>query len=288
MELVEIHDRKWFPKFLRDFVTDDLETILNLVNVYQPVAGRLRNALADAGTSRVVDLCSGGGGPWPWLYQALEKTSGPPVHIWLTDKYPNVAAFTRARNASGNRIHFRTDPIDAMKLPEELVGFRTFFSSFHHFSAAEARKILQDAIDHKQGIGIFEAPGRHVLTLFLVLIIPIADLLLAPSIRPFRWKRLLWTYVIPVIPMVLLVDGILSCLRVYSPTELTQMFGSLRDSGAYRWDIGVENGGIFHVPITYLMGIPNRAEQPAGDREAALRAQQSPNVKRQNLKPAAV
>ena len=158
MQLVEIHDRKWFPKFLRDFVTDDLETILNLVNVYQPVALRLRNALADAGTSRVVDLCSGGGGPWPWLYQAFENTNGPPVHIWLTDKYPNVAAFTRARNASGNRIHFRTDPIDAMKLPAELVGFRTFFSSFHHFSAAEGREILQDAIDHKQGIGIFEAP----------------------------------------------------------------------------------------------------------------------------------
>src|SRR5580704_12126879 len=223
MRLVEIHDRKWFPKFLRDFVTDDLETILNLVNVYQPVARRLRNALADAGTSRVVDLCSGGGGPWPWLYQVFESGDQPPVHIWLTDKYPNTAAFARTRNASGNRIHFRADPIDATKIPSDLDGFRTFFSSFHHFQPPEARAILQDAVAHWQGIGIFEAPGRHALTILLVLLIPVADLLVAPSVRPFRWLRLVWTYLIPVIPLVLLVDGILSCLRVYPPEKLKQM-----------------------------------------------------------------
>jgi hypothetical protein len=34
-----------------------------------------------------------------------------------------------------------------------------------------------------------------------------------PWIRPFRWSRLLWTYVVPIIPAVLLFDGIVSCLR---------------------------------------------------------------------------
>ena len=67
MQLMELHDRPWFPKFLRDFVTDDLETILNFVNVYGRLRGALRNALRNAGTNRVVDLCSGGGGPWRWL-----------------------------------------------------------------------------------------------------------------------------------------------------------------------------------------------------------------------------
>ncbi len=49
MRLMEIHDRKWFPKFLRDFVTDDLETILNLVNVYQPVARRVAKCIGRCG-----------------------------------------------------------------------------------------------------------------------------------------------------------------------------------------------------------------------------------------------
>src|SRR5665213_1294109 len=279
MHLVEIHDRKWFPGSLRDYVTDDLETILNLVNVYQPVARRLRGALESAATSLVVDLCSGGGGPWPWLYESLENDGRPPVYIWLTDKYPNKAAFVRTRNASGNRIHFRTDPIDATKIPAELEGFRTFFSSFHHFSPPEAQNILQDAVDRHQGIGIFEAPGRHVLTLSLVLMIPIVDLLLAPSVRPFRWMRLFWTYLIPVIPVVLFIDGIISCLRVYSPEELTRFAGNVAASSEYRWEIGVERDGMFGVPITYLTGFPKQASQSAPQPADPGRAQEKISVK---------
>jgi hypothetical protein len=283
MQLLEIHDRPWFPRFMRDLVTDDLETILNLVNVYQAVARQLRSALKDAGTSRVVDLCSGGGGPWPWLYQAFESGDQPPVHIWLSDKYPNAAAFARTRNASGNRIHFRADPIDATNIPGDLDGFRTFFSSFHHFPPPEARAILQDAVARRQGIGIFEAPGRHALTILLVLLIPVADWLLAPSVRPFRWMRMVWTYLIPVIPLVLLIDGMLSCLRVYSPEELRQMASSVDAGKEYHWEIGVEKGGIFGVPITYLTGYPTavlragrRYEDPAGTQE------------NQSLKPATI
>jgi hypothetical protein len=278
MQLVEINDRPWFPAFLRDFVTDDLETILNLVNVYHTVAPRLRRALKDAGSSRVLDLCSGGGGPWPWLYQAFETEGEPPVHIWLTDKYPNTAAFTRTRNASGNRIHFRTDPIDATKIPGELEGFRTFFSSFHHFPPSEARAILQDTVDHRQGIGIFEAPGRHAFTILLVLLIPVADLLLAPSVRPFRWARLVWTYLLPVIPLVLLVDGIVSCLRVYSPEDLRRLAESVDTGGEYYWDIGVQKKGIFAVSITYLIGYPKAAVRARGRYEdpASARESQSP------------
>src|SRR5450759_4223616 len=34
-----------------------------------------------------------------------------------------------------------------------------------------------------------------------------------PWIRPFRWSRLLWTYLIPIIPLVFLFDGVVSCHR---------------------------------------------------------------------------
>jgi hypothetical protein len=66
------------------------------------------------------------------------------------------------------------------------------------------------------------------------------------------------------------------------------MSGSLRDSGEYEWDIGIESGGIFRVPITYLTGIPKRAAQPATERDHTQRAQHGQDVKGQNLKPAAV
>ncbi len=47
-----------------------------------------------------------------------------------------------------------------MKVPRELKGFRTMFTSFHHFPPEEARAILQNAVDAGEGIGIFEITRR--------------------------------------------------------------------------------------------------------------------------------
>jgi hypothetical protein len=152
--------------------------------------------------------------------------------------------------------------MDATQIPDELDGFRTIFSSFHHFEPREAREILQDAVNKRRGIGIFEAGGRRIVTLLLTFLIPIGTLLLTPCLRPFRWSRLVWTYVLPVIPFVLWFDGIMSCLRTYSLQELAELTSGLTAHG-YEWKIGQESGGLFPVPITYLIGYPTRNSQSA-------------------------
>ena len=253
MHLFEIHDQAWFPAFLRDHVTDALQVILNLGNLYQPVVPRLRRALGESGTCQVVDLCSAAGGPWPWLQQTVQSDGRFSFDVWLTDKYPNVAACRRAAADSFSRLHFYAVPVHAAHVPAELSGFRTVFTSFHHFRPQEARSILQDAVHQQQGIGIFEAPGRHALTMLLLCLIPLTYMVLVPLMRPFRWSRVLWTYLLPIVPFVLFFDGIISCLRVYSPRELQELVGGLSANG-YEWDIGVERGGFLHIPITYLIG----------------------------------
>jgi hypothetical protein len=74
-----------------------------------------------------------------------------------------------------------------------------------------------------------------------------------PRIRPFRWSRLLWTYLIPIIPLVLLFDGVVSCLRTYRPQELREIVDKLSCS-QYRWEIGELAGR--RAPVTYLIGCP--------------------------------
>ena len=63
-ELFEIHDHSRFPTFLRDLVTDALQALWNFSNSYKPILPLLRNALDVVGTREILDLCSGGGGPW--------------------------------------------------------------------------------------------------------------------------------------------------------------------------------------------------------------------------------
>jgi len=215
-----------------------------------------------------VDICSGGGGPWLWLYGLLRVSNGRNINresmeVCLTDKYPNIAAFENARRKTGGRITFYRGFVDAASLPRELSGFRTLFTSFHHFTPDEAVAILQNAADDGQGIGVFEAAKRHPLTILLTALMPLAGILTAPFARPLRISRLFWTYVIPVIPFVLFFDGVVSCLRAYSQKELSLLAAQVKAEN-YAWQIGEQSGGL--APITFLVGYPKPANAIAQTR----------------------
>jgi hypothetical protein len=254
----EFHDQKWFPKSLRDGVTDALQFILNVGGIYRPIVPILNEAVETAGAKRIVDLCSGGGGPWLWLYRLLrvgegQNVNGQRIEVCLTDKYPNIVAFENVRRKTEGQITFYLGFVDASSLPRDLAGFRTLFTSFHHFTPDEAVSILQNAADAGQGIGVFEAAKRDPLTILSTLLMPLADFLTAPFVRPFRLSRMFWTYFIPVIPFVLFFDGVISCLRAYSEKELSILAAQVKAEN-YVWQIGERAGGL--APITFLVGFP--------------------------------
>ena len=255
----EIHDQPWFPAFLRDRVTEALESVWNGSRTYSPVAALLRKAVRESGARQVVDLGSGGGGPWMGLYP--DVADGQPLTIRLTDLYPN-ALLSRdngsARASQPDQVHLRPcrESVDARSVPAELSGFRTIFSSFHHFDPDSARAILADAFHRRQGIGIFEAACCTPWTLFAVNAVPLLGLREAARARPVRFERLFWTFLVPVVPATLWVDGMLSCLRSYSLADLAELTEGLT-ADDYIWEIGEAGGG--RVPIRYLIGCPRQA-----------------------------
>jgi hypothetical protein len=258
MRLFEIHDHPRFPRFLRDMVTDALQVLWNSSNLYQPIIPRLQKALVNCGTRNVLDLCSGGGGPWLGLVRDLEWQEYYPVTVCLTDRYPNRRAFERLQSRSDLAVKFDSRSIDAVRVPTDLNGFRTLFSAFHHFAPAEARQLLTNAMAHREGIAIFEMPQRTLKTMLAVCLTPLVVLCLTPRIVPIRWPRLLWTYLLPVIPFVVCFDGWMSCLRSYSQQELGEIVRDLPE-GDYEWEIGEECGGF--LPVTYLIGYPTCASR---------------------------
>ncbi len=100
VQFIEIHDQAWFPAFLRDAVTDDLQILLGIGKPYGDILPELREGIERSGADRVLDLCSGAGGPWPWLAEEL-KRRGVHVCVELSDKFPNEAARARARERFG-------------------------------------------------------------------------------------------------------------------------------------------------------------------------------------------
>jgi hypothetical protein len=158
-------------------------------------------------------------------------------------------------------IRYHAQPVDAAHVDPGLPGFRTMFTAFHHFRPEEARAILTDAIRCQQGIAVFEGSARSPLGISAMLLVPLMVLLTTPFIRPFRWSRLLWTYVLPVIPLVIGFDGLVSSLRTYSIQELQALVNSL-DAPSFDWQIGSVKATAGPIPVTFLIGIPRNPPPP--------------------------
>jgi hypothetical protein len=251
VQFLEIEDQSWCPAVIRDGITDYLQFTINAAQAYKPIADRLANVIRSSATPNVIDLCSGGGGPWISLSRTLNE-SNTSVHVTLTDWQPNVAAFTRVTALTKDAITFHSTPVDARRVPRELRGTRTLFTSFHHFSPDDARAVLRDAAQSGSTIAVFEATQRSVVAVLVTLLSPLIVLLATPTVRPFRWSRLFWTYLVPVIPLAVMFDGVVSCLRTYTPEELIALTEGIEGS---RWEAG-EQRAKGPVPVTYLVGTP--------------------------------
>ena len=195
--LVELEDLPWWPRVFRDAATDYLVTALRHTGTYTGLVPRLAAALKRTGTTRITDLCSGGGGPWADLLPALRRGRG---RVPVPDgQVPQHRRLREARRGTPG-VRYEADPVSATDVPPHLAGFRTVFTAFHHFRPAEARAILAAAVRDRQGIAVAEATSRTPAALAMMLLVPLAVWVLTPAIRPFRWSRLFWTYVVPVVP----------------------------------------------------------------------------------------
>jgi hypothetical protein len=143
-------------------------------------------------------------------------------------------------------------PIDARNVPKELKGLRTQFLSFHHFKPKDAKLILQNAIDTNNSIAIFEGQERSIPSILAMIFSPISVLLTTPFIRPFRFGRIIFTYLIPIVPVFVLWDGIVSSLRTYSLQEMNGLVGSLNGKENNDWEINKVKSG--PGVILYLLG----------------------------------
>jgi len=246
--LFEFGDQPWFPQVLRDAETAYLTVAYRLFPLPRLWAVKISTVLRHGEPAEILDLCSGSGGAIPSILKELEML-GFEARARLTDLYPNLTP------PSHPRILWETEPVDATNVPPPLTGVRTMFSAFHHFRPDAARAILRSAFDRGRAICIFESGPGTLLGIATTLLIPVNVLALMPLARPFRWGYLVFTYLIPVMPLIVFWDGIVSMLRIYSPEQMKAMTGDLQ-RGDYCWEIGLIQ--LRGVPggLPYLTGRP--------------------------------
>lgn len=245
IQFIELQDLAWLPNTIRDGVTSYLEFLLRVFRIYDPVHLSIKETIDPTKISRIIDLCSGGGGP------SQNISSYFPEHTFLlTDLYPNVTAFkTRARKSN---IDFISTPVNALNYdfkPNELL---TLYTAFHHFDDLSAKELIRNAIRNRSFICINEFVQRDLKSLLLVLPSPLGMLFLMPFVTPFSFKRLFFTYLIPAIPFVTLWDIIVTVMRIRTEKELRSMVSEFKE---YEWHY-IERPSKLFLKVTSFIGVP--------------------------------
>jgi len=256
LHLFEFEDLPWFPETIRSGGTDYLRYFLILTELYQPTIALINESLETTNENNIIDLCSGGGGYIEQICEGLGRIRNKNFKITLTDKYPNLTAFRYLKEKTEGKIDYYSDSVDVSNVPSELKGFRTSFSAIHHFRPQQVKEILQNAILAGSPIGIFDGGTNRILAILgMIIIHPIALILFTPFFKPFRLSRIFFTYLLPLIPICTVWDGVVSILRMYHPKELRNIADSIQNSN-YVWRQG-KTKNRFGIKATYLIGYPH-------------------------------
>jgi hypothetical protein len=259
--LIELEDQPWFPAVIRDGGTDFLGFVFNTFNLYKPASTLIEDVLSRTGYNEVLDLCSGNGGPLESVSKLVDEArvelaNSTPVKFILSDKFPNVEAYKSIKQRTDSRITYIDGPVDILKDNSDLRGLRTMFSAVHHFHPKQVRAIISKITESGMPLAFFDGGSKSWSMVLLILIVhPIMFLLFTPFIRPFKWSRLLFTYLIPIIPLYTIWDGIVSILRLHTPEQLSELAYAADKEQKYDWKHGTAKG-IFGVSIAYLIGVP--------------------------------
>jgi len=260
IHLFEFEDLPWFPNWLRQHMTLYIVAFHRLLGTPSLIAPLLRRCLEKSDRKTVVDLCSGGGGPMCEVIQLLRQEKGlEKVKLTLSDLYPNTMAATEINARDGSGIYYKTEPVDATNVDLSLGSVRTMICSMHHMRPEIAQKILQDAAHKKQPLLVFEISDNSPPILAWWLAIPVGfvvALLASVAVRPMTWRQLVFTYLIPILPLFIAWDGAVSNARTYTKKDLEELLRGVQAEG-YTWEIdSIKKPGNPGAMI-YLLGLPS-------------------------------
>jgi hypothetical protein len=253
IHLFEFNDQAWLPDFMTAWMTRVLHICHEETEDGKVWAPKLLELIHRSGQSKIVDLCSGGGGPVLQMARVLRNDFGVDVHVTLTDLIPNQQT-AREINERGGNVAYVTESVSAIDVPNDLPGIRTAFSGLHHMKPDVAFALLKNAFDNRQSIFLGETTSRNVKALrFYSAAFPYF-VQFAKRIEPTLEQKF-FTFRLPLLPAMLSWDNIVSCLRTYSMREMRQMTSRLV-SDDYHWEIGTLCNSKICLRYPYVMGYP--------------------------------
>jgi hypothetical protein len=265
IQLFEFEDFSWFPGAIRSSMTKLIVVFHKLMGTREVVQDLLNKVLKKNNYRQLVDLGSGSGGIMPEVLAGINAERDQKINLVMTDRHPNPEMVRRYNEDGDNGISYQTKPLDAADLKDAPKGVKTMMNSFHHMPPMVAKSILKNAEDNEQPIFIYEMGQNNIPLVLWWLLLPISllvlmimVLLMTPFVRPMTWQQLVFTYIIPIIPICYAWDGQASLVRMYTFEDIRELLGPNQHSNGYTWEIQAATKSNGKKLGYYIWGNPAR------------------------------
>lgn len=209
----ELEDFDWFPSILRNFQTEFIGFVVAKFYFYKPFVSYLNSLMLVQ--KPLTDLCSGSGEPALCIFSHSNCFSS----LLLTDKFPNTAG------SNHENIAYDHNSKDVLQMKFTPDRYYTMLNSFHHFTDEEKLQLVNKIQSGGTTAFFVEVLEPTVWCGIKVTFMTIfGTLLLTPFVRPFSFKRLLFTYIFPINLLTIFFDGILSVLKSRSVKQYQRLF----------------------------------------------------------------
>ncbi|MCI4670350.1 MAG: hypothetical protein MRZ79_19590 [Bacteroidia bacterium] len=263
IQLFEFEDFKWFPSWMRSAITNLLVVLHKMMGIPEILGKLLADILKERGLKQIIDLGSGSGGSMPLVMDEIHKIQGmEDVKLVMTDLYPNPEFVRKFNEDSNDLVRYSSTSQDATKLFGTPEGLKTMINSFHHMPPEAAKGILRSAKENRQPILIYEMAENNIPTLIWWLTLPLGLLILmvmvlfmTPFAKHVSFKQVIFTYLIPIIPIFYAWDGQASLPRMYSLDDYDILLEGL-EGDDYKWEKGRAKNEKGRATGTFLIGLP--------------------------------
>ncbi|QQS28922.1 MAG: hypothetical protein IPM47_19110 [Sphingobacteriales bacterium] len=266
VELFEFEDFSWLPKYIRTGVTNLIKVFHRLIGTSDVLADLIEECQKKINFTQIVDLGSGSGGPMIDVIEKINKrnTQNDPIELLLSDKYPNENTVERINNLNLPNVNYLSNSVDASKIENIPNGLKTMIASFHHMKPKVAKQILKSAEKNREPILIYEIAENNIPFILWCLMLPISliilvlmSLFMTTLVRPLTYIQIIFTYIIPLIPLVYAWDGQASLMRTYTIKDIESMIGQCNDE-SYIWEVRKVNKKNGKKAGYYIFGYSKR------------------------------
>jgi hypothetical protein len=204
MKWKELEDYDWFPPILRKYQMQNIGIQVELLGLYAQIVPLIGKILQQHKIQQITDLCSGSGFPAMYVHKRLTHR---PLTTILTDKFPQP--FVAAQG-----IHPEMLELDVLDFTPDSQTLYTMFNAFHHFEPQEQAALVQKIMDAKSALVVVEVLKPNLWNCLLVTLASTLGVwVFFWWIRPFEWRRFLFTYLLPINVLTVWLDGIISIFK---------------------------------------------------------------------------